>query len=262
MTIIQKTVGVVFIAICLVLQSCASAKMAQELQLGKMTFESGDYSLAFHQLLPLAAQGNPEAQYAVGYMYYFGYGTTQDEHAGIYWMEKAAQQGYSPAIVALEKIHGKRPKPKPYPVFENGVPKMSQNNTGETIVKFPKAKVLTKADLPMMKNSQLTQNVSSDNVGARLPENKCTIPGDCYGAGKILAEYLAKEFNIPNQDVEVMAKNMEPQKPVVEKPETSPQFNMALACQQAPLFNPARLNQYTQVGYVSQYTPWVRSVLV
>ena len=48
--------------------SCASGRMAQELNQGKNNFEAGDFKVAFRQLLPLASEGNKEAQYAVGYM--------------------------------------------------------------------------------------------------------------------------------------------------------------------------------------------------
>lgn len=93
------------ILISMMLLSCAAGRTAQELQAGKHSFQSGDYKQAFHQLLPLAVKGKPEAQYAVGYMYYYGFGVPEDMDSGIFWMEKAAEQSYGPAIEALELIH-------------------------------------------------------------------------------------------------------------------------------------------------------------
>lgn len=86
------------------LLACASTRLSQELQAGKISFEGGYYKQAFHQLLPIAVQGRSEAQYAVGYMYYYGYGVALDEDTGIFWMRKAAEKHYAPAMTALETL--------------------------------------------------------------------------------------------------------------------------------------------------------------
>jgi DamX protein len=87
------------------LLSCASPKMSQEMQAGKMAFESGYYKDAFRRLLPIAVKGNCEAQYAVGYMYYYGYGVPQDNESGLFWIDKSAEQNYPPARMASNLIH-------------------------------------------------------------------------------------------------------------------------------------------------------------
>ena len=96
------------ILICACLLSCASAKMSQELQQGKTSFNRGNYTVAFRQLLPLASEGNPEAEYAVGYMYYYGYGVVQDTETGIFWIRKAAMCHYVPAVNALAEIAARK----------------------------------------------------------------------------------------------------------------------------------------------------------
>ena len=88
----------------LILSSCASVRSTQELQRGKMNFEAGYYREAFHQLLPLASEGNKEAQYAVGYMYYYGYGVSLDTETGTFWIKKSADQHYPQAMQALEAM--------------------------------------------------------------------------------------------------------------------------------------------------------------
>jgi TPR repeat protein len=97
----------VLIILCAVffLQGCASAVMSQEFQQGKLEFRNGDYQTAFKILLPIAVNGNKEAQYAVGYMYYNGMGVSQDSVSGLFWMERAAAKGYTPAAEALNKLH-------------------------------------------------------------------------------------------------------------------------------------------------------------
>lgn len=74
------------------------------LQNGKRLFEAGYYRRAMHDLLPLACDGNAEAQYAVGYMYYYGYGVAQDTDVGYFWIKRSADQHYAPAMRALNMV--------------------------------------------------------------------------------------------------------------------------------------------------------------
>lgn len=94
-------------------QSLSPAMMSQ-LALGKQMFQDGYYKRALQQLLPLAAEGSMEAQYAVGYMYYYGLGSPQDTESGYFWIKRSADQQYQPAINALviiEKQQRKNVKP-------------------------------------------------------------------------------------------------------------------------------------------------------
>lgn len=90
---------------CVVLAGCASQRDEFRLNEGKHSFIDGDYKKAFHDLLPLASQNNAHAEYAVGYMYYYGYGVAQDSESGLFWMQKSASQGFEPAKKALEMIN-------------------------------------------------------------------------------------------------------------------------------------------------------------
>lgn len=84
-----------------------SPKSMSELQQGKRFFEAGYYKRAMIMLLPLACDGYAEAEYAVGYMYYYGYGVAQDTNVGYIWIKRAADQGFQPAIDALMIIKKK-----------------------------------------------------------------------------------------------------------------------------------------------------------
>lgn len=86
------------------LMACTSLKTASELQQGKRYYDAGFYKRSMHVLLPLAADGNAEAQYAVGYMYYYGFGVAQDTDTGEFWINRAAKQHYEPAINALQTV--------------------------------------------------------------------------------------------------------------------------------------------------------------
>src|ERR1700722_13565206 len=96
MSKISKSVGVVFV-LC-GLSACVSP--TAQLQQGKQAFYYQHYDEAFKLLLPLAEQGNPEAQYAVGYAYYYGKGVIESPEKGQYWINKSAQQGNPLAIRA------------------------------------------------------------------------------------------------------------------------------------------------------------------
>lgn len=94
---------------CLVLLSlslvaCTSPHMSGEVEAGKSAFQAGNYSSAFQRLFPVARDGRPDAQYAIGYMYYYGYGVSQDTSTGLQWMRRSAVQGYPAAIKALDMI--------------------------------------------------------------------------------------------------------------------------------------------------------------
>ena len=98
MTMMSKSLGVLFVACCL--SACMSTDA--QLQEGKKAFYYQHFDQSFKLLLPLAQQGNTEAQYAVGYSYYYGKGVLEDQEKGQYWINKAAQQGNPLAIRALE----------------------------------------------------------------------------------------------------------------------------------------------------------------
>lgn len=115
----------IYLATIFLFVSCASVaptptpispRVQSELQQGKRYFEEGYYKKAMHLLLPLACgcHGNAEAQYAVGYMYYYGYGVAQDTDVGYFWIQRSANQHYPPAQKALALItqnsaHEKKP---------------------------------------------------------------------------------------------------------------------------------------------------------
>lgn len=85
-------------------QQIMSPATASELEQGKRLFQDGYYKRALRVLLPLAAEGSMEAQYAVGYMYYYGLGSPQDTESGYFWIKRSADQHFQPAINALTII--------------------------------------------------------------------------------------------------------------------------------------------------------------
>ena len=63
-----------------------------------------DYETALPMMQAEAELGNPEAQYALGYMHYHGQGTEVDLEAARKWISLSAEQGYPQAIRALSQL--------------------------------------------------------------------------------------------------------------------------------------------------------------
>lgn len=70
----------------------------------KTSYKSGDYARSFRLTEALAYKGEPQAIYALGYMYYYGLGAPMNKPLGLAWIEEAARKDYKPAVLAIEKI--------------------------------------------------------------------------------------------------------------------------------------------------------------
>ena len=71
----------------------AGAVLAQNFQKALAAYDAGDYVTALKEWLPLAEQGNLDAQHNMGLMYYNGWGVLQDYAEAIKWYRLAAKQG-------------------------------------------------------------------------------------------------------------------------------------------------------------------------
>lgn len=88
------TIGWIF-----VLGGCVTRGL--NLREGIKSFQVQNYRQAFIRLLPEAEHGQPDAQYAVGYMYYYGQGVIEDRKKAWYWIGCAAQQAQPDAVEAM-----------------------------------------------------------------------------------------------------------------------------------------------------------------
>ena len=89
-----------------VLTGCATG--AANLREGIHSFQVQDYRSAFIRLKPEADKGNADAQYAVGYMYYYGQGVVGDRKKAWYWITCAAKAGQADAQMAVKILGRKR----------------------------------------------------------------------------------------------------------------------------------------------------------
>jgi TPR repeat protein len=88
----------------LFLSACATSSSDDEVAQAKTNFAQQNYQLAFKQIQAPAQQGDPESQYALGYMYYYGKGTPMNHTLGKEWIKKAADNGDSNAQQAYQMI--------------------------------------------------------------------------------------------------------------------------------------------------------------
>jgi DamX protein len=63
------------------------------------------YNCSLSKIESAAERGDPDAQYALGYMYFYGIGTVRDPKAGQLWIRRAAAQGQPLAIKATNMIN-------------------------------------------------------------------------------------------------------------------------------------------------------------
>lgn len=84
--------------------SAAAHPAAATLAQARQAYEGGRYVEALHLLLPLARAGNAEAQYSVGYLYFYGFGTNRNKGEALTWIRRAAAQGNRRAVSALRSL--------------------------------------------------------------------------------------------------------------------------------------------------------------
>lgn len=97
----------VFIASFACLQACMTH--TYNLKHGIESFRVQNYRQAFIRLLPEAKAGQADAQYAVGYMYYYGQGVIENRKKAWYWIERAANAGQADAVAALTILRQGKP---------------------------------------------------------------------------------------------------------------------------------------------------------
>ena len=88
---IMKYSGYLLITVLFFLLSCTGSNDP------KHAFEQGDYEKAYALWLPLARQGDVEAQNYLGIHYYLGLGVKRDYKEAVKWFETAAKEGFPDA---------------------------------------------------------------------------------------------------------------------------------------------------------------------
>lgn len=76
---------------------CAGLCAAADFASAKRAYQEKEYGTAFAELMPLAEQGNPDAQLLLGRMYWAGQGVQKDDRQGLKWVKASATQGNADA---------------------------------------------------------------------------------------------------------------------------------------------------------------------
>ena len=74
-----------------------TTKESSNYDAGLAAYERGHYEMAMYDFEQRAVQGDPIAQFCLGYMYKHGSGVPPNPHKAIKWYAKAAKQDYAPA---------------------------------------------------------------------------------------------------------------------------------------------------------------------
>jgi len=67
----------------------------------KQNLAAKDYTLTYEQVREAAQDGDADAQYALGYMYYYGQNVTRNNQQAQFWIRKAAAQKHPQAVKAI-----------------------------------------------------------------------------------------------------------------------------------------------------------------
>ena len=78
---------------------------AADFDAGSDAFRAKNYQQAIDEWQPLADSGHPEAQYALGRMFEYGYGFDRDDAEAAEWYQKAAEQNVRDAQYRLGVLH-------------------------------------------------------------------------------------------------------------------------------------------------------------
>lgn len=87
------------------------------------------YGCSLDRVETAAESNDSDAEYALGYMYFYGIGTVKDKETAIVWIKRAAEQGQPLAITAMQSIRRTQ-----YPKMGQAhLPKTSKNAYQEAI---------------------------------------------------------------------------------------------------------------------------------
>lgn len=97
----MRYLKIIFFSLGFLLAACSQTPSDKILQQGQAAYHVQDYHTAFRLLLTAANEDNPQAQYAIGYMYYYGIGTLRDPIEAVKWLKKSAENGNNRAANAI-----------------------------------------------------------------------------------------------------------------------------------------------------------------
>lgn len=99
----MRILAIIVTACTLLSMGCNSEK--SDYDAGIAAYERGHYTAALYDFDKRANQGDPVAQFCLGYMFKEGIGVRADNEKARKWYERAAAQDYTPAMNNLAKMY-------------------------------------------------------------------------------------------------------------------------------------------------------------
>ena len=169
------------------LAGCASSKYEK----GIRQYKPDDVAAAVSELKPLAEQGDAEAQFNLGSLYYQGWGVPQDYREAVKWLRKAAEQGHIFSQATLGTV------------YAEGVPGVVEKDYPQALMWFIFA--AAKGDMEAME--------FRDNQANRMTPSQI-----------VEAQKLAREF----KPRDVHTKALQEFRPLAEQGDATAQFKVGL----------------------------------
>lgn len=103
-------VGAAALTMVLALSACQHKAVSEDDQLAHHICQNNAFLKKYHcSLMTIeqrASAGDPDAQYALGYMYFYGVGTVRDPETAMLWINRGASQGQPLAMRAQKMLKG------------------------------------------------------------------------------------------------------------------------------------------------------------
>ena len=94
-----------FLALLLLIINSSAQTAWADYEAGRTAANSGDFSSALREWMPLATSGHADAQYSLGRMYARGDGVKRDFKEAQHWFALAAAQGHAKACLKLGTMY-------------------------------------------------------------------------------------------------------------------------------------------------------------
>lgn len=111
----RKFVAAALLALVMGIAGCASQPERGDdlsrFERARAAYLAEEFELAFDLMKEEAQLGNPQAQYALGYMLYNGQGVVPDVEQGLEWIRAAAAKGDDRALEALGRLASAATRP-------------------------------------------------------------------------------------------------------------------------------------------------------
>lgn len=144
----------------------------------KAAYYRQDYGTAARLLASLAYEGEPEAQYALGYMYYYGRGVRQNRKWAISWFGEAARLGHPKAGQALASLRSEARLTRRPEVAGTTRTATAPSRTGSTLHSqaAPTAGTRVSDQQGFARKSQRQQRIARQQPGPRLVTGEAPRP--------------------------------------------------------------------------------------